>query len=285
MTIRVETHNQQIQTTHKANERGEGTRKVLIRQFQQVCGDVTISPETCHFFLDMSNWNIQTALGNYYDYGASNNVSNLYEAAALNMQLVNDVTIGEGEAIPPNTRFTKTWRVRNNGLLAWPPGSCIAFMEGAPLSFETAVLVPSIEPGDEIEISVDMQSPGMAGMYQSRWHLNTFQRVPFGESIWCIITVDQNGIMDITQQLASAPLADRSFPTMFGLSSAPLDPNPRMDIAIPMPNPFQLHGGKVDEGMEGLQTKDFDPPLPMESHDTPNVPPCTPCTPPGENPQ
>lgn len=28
MTIRVETHNQQIQTTLKANERGEGTRKV-----------------------------------------------------------------------------------------------------------------------------------------------------------------------------------------------------------------------------------------------------------------
>lgn len=44
--------------------------------------------------------------------------------------------------------------------------------------------------------------------------------------------------------------------TFAGLSSAPLDPNPRMDIAIPMPNPFQLHGGKVDEGMEGLQTKD-----------------------------
>lgn len=265
---------------------GTNDKEVLIRQFQQVCGDVTISPETCHFFLDMSNWNIQTALGNYYDYGGSNNASNLYEAAALNMQLVNDVTIGEGEAIPPNTRFTKTWRVRNNGLIAWPPGSCIAFMEGAPLSFETAVLVPSIEPGDEIEISVDMQSPGTAGIYQSRWHLNTFQRVPFGESIWCIITVDQNGIMDITQQLASAPLVDRNFPNMFGPLSqvAPLDPNPRMDIAIPMPNPFQLHG-RMDEDMEGANQRSFAPSIPMESHDTPNVPPCTPCTPPTENPQ
>ena len=31
------------------------------------------------------------------------------------MALVNDVTIGEGEAIPPNTPFVKTWRVKNNG--------------------------------------------------------------------------------------------------------------------------------------------------------------------------
>ncbi|GMT35630.1 hypothetical protein PFISCL1PPCAC_26927 [Pristionchus fissidentatus] len=266
---------------------GTNDKEVLIRQFQQVCGDLTISPETCHFFLDMSNWNIQTALGNYYDYGGMNNASNLYEAAALNMQLVNDVTIGEGEAIPPNTRFTKTWRVRNNGLIAWPIGSVIAFMEGATLSQETAVLVPPIEPGDEIEISVDMQSPGVAGIYQSRWHLNTFQRVPFGESIWCIITVDQNGIMDITQQLASAPLADRTFPPMFGLSQPPSDPHPRMDVAIPMANPFQLHA-RMEEEMEGLHHRNFIPsgPVPIEMvRETPNVPPCTPCTPPADNPQ
>ncbi|GMT06695.1 hypothetical protein PENTCL1PPCAC_28869 [Pristionchus entomophagus] len=268
---------------------GTNDKEVLIRQFQQVCGDLTISPETCHFFLDMSNWNIQTALGNYYDYGSANNVSNVFEAAALNMQLVNDVTIGEGEAIPPNTRFTKTWRVRNNGLIAWPPGSVIAFMEGAPLSYENAVLVPSIEPGEEVEISVEMQSPGVSGIYQSRWHLNTYSRVPFGESIWCIITVDQNGIMDITQQLASAPLADRSFPSMFGAYASlsqqpPLDPNPRMDIAIPMPNPFQLPN-RMDEDMEDVQQRSFGPSLPVEGHDTPNVPPCTPCTPPAEHQQ
>ena len=29
------------------------------------------------------------------------------------MRFVADVTVGEGEAIPPNTRFVKTWRVEN----------------------------------------------------------------------------------------------------------------------------------------------------------------------------
>ena len=28
---------------------------------------------------------------------------------------MNDVTIGEGEAVPPNTTFIKTWRLGNPG--------------------------------------------------------------------------------------------------------------------------------------------------------------------------
>ena len=31
------------------------------------------------------------------------------------MKFIGDVTVGEGEAIPPNTRFVKTWRVANSG--------------------------------------------------------------------------------------------------------------------------------------------------------------------------
>jgi len=31
------------------------------------------------------------------------------------MRFIADVTVGEGEAIPPNTRFVKTWRVQNSG--------------------------------------------------------------------------------------------------------------------------------------------------------------------------
>ena len=31
------------------------------------------------------------------------------------MCLVKDATVGEGESVPPNTRFMKTWRVKNNG--------------------------------------------------------------------------------------------------------------------------------------------------------------------------
>jgi len=31
------------------------------------------------------------------------------------MSFIMDVTIGEGEAVPPNTKFVKTWRIQNSG--------------------------------------------------------------------------------------------------------------------------------------------------------------------------
>lgn len=31
------------------------------------------------------------------------------------MSFVEDVTIGEGESVPPDTQFTKTWRIQNTG--------------------------------------------------------------------------------------------------------------------------------------------------------------------------
>ena len=33
------------------------------------------------------------------------------------MSFVQDVTIGEGESVPPKTKFIKTWKIRNPGLL------------------------------------------------------------------------------------------------------------------------------------------------------------------------
>lgn len=41
------------------------------------------------------------------------------------MSFVKDVTIGEGESVPPDTPFTKTWRIQNTGKPAgsvhdWP---------------------------------------------------------------------------------------------------------------------------------------------------------------------
>lgn len=43
-----------------------------------------------------------------------------------------------------------------------------------------AVDVPCVVPGGEADISVDMVSPSEPGIYQSRWQLNSPQRVPIG---------------------------------------------------------------------------------------------------------
>ncbi|VDN03395.1 unnamed protein product [Thelazia callipaeda] len=210
-------------------------RDVLIKQFQQILGDDhVLSDETCAFFLDMNSWNLQAALGAYYDYGSANGTGSPppeYVTELPSMQFVQDVTIGEGESVPPCTRFIKTWRIRNSGKNWWPSGCFLTFMEGDKLSDTTRCWIQQLPPGKEINVSIEMVSPAANGIYQSRWQLNTSSGIPFGgnwlieeietkhfqnplallklialESIWCIITVDDMGILDITQQLASAPL-------------------------------------------------------------------------------
>lgn len=54
--------------------------------------------------------NLQAAIGAYYDFESPN-------VAAPCMSFVRDVTIGEGESVPPDTPFTKTWRIQNTGEL------------------------------------------------------------------------------------------------------------------------------------------------------------------------
>jgi hypothetical protein len=52
--------------------------------------------------------NLQAAICAYYD----------YEQPSIKipqMAFVQDVTIGEGESVPPNTPFVKTWRIKNCG--------------------------------------------------------------------------------------------------------------------------------------------------------------------------
>jgi hypothetical protein len=38
---------------------------------------------------------------------------------------MDDITIGEGEEISPNTEFVKTWRIRNSGWTDWPEGTVL----------------------------------------------------------------------------------------------------------------------------------------------------------------
>uniref|UniRef100_A0A0N5AEY4 N_BRCA1_IG domain-containing protein n=1 Tax=Syphacia muris TaxID=451379 RepID=A0A0N5AEY4_9BILA len=282
-------------------------RDALIRQFQQILGgNHVLTPDACAFFLDMNNWNVQAALGAYYDYGTVNSVGSLppeYATVLPSMQFVQDITIGEGESVPPLTSFVKTWRVRNNGHESWPVGTYIGFMEGDKLTSVLKSSVQPLGPGEEGNISVEMMSPAKKGIYQSRWQLNTSLGIPFGESIWCIITVDDWGILDITQHLASTPIGFASNPNhnMNPFSgSVQFDTEKNAEMQGESSNMFQHSGcsGNDQSASEVLiatvsrlpqdwsastvsTSMAVSQPINIRKMDeTPDAPPCTPCTPP-----
>ncbi|KAM4795814.1 protein ILRUN isoform 1-T2 [Rhinophrynus dorsalis] len=174
---------------------GTTDKDVLISEFQRLLG-FQLNPAGCAFFLDMTNWNLQAAIGAYYDFESPS-------ISVPGMSFVEDVTIGEGESVPPDTQFTKTWRIQNTGSEAWPPGVCLRFVGGDQFGHVNMVLVRSLDAHETTDVSVPMCSPSQAGMYQGQWRMCTATGLYFGDMIWVILTVEAGGLLGVTQQLSS----------------------------------------------------------------------------------
>ncbi|XP_043572863.1 protein ILRUN isoform X2 [Chiloscyllium plagiosum] len=174
---------------------GTTDKDVLISEFQRLLG-FQLNPAGCAFFLDMTNWNLQAAIGAYYDFESPN-------INAPSMSFVEDVTIGEGESVPPDTQFTKTWRIQNTGTEQWPPGVSLKYVGGDQFGHVNMVMVRSLEPQEVTDVSVQMRSPTTPAMYQGQWRMCTATGLYFGDVIWVILSVEIGGLLGVTQQLSS----------------------------------------------------------------------------------
>jgi hypothetical protein len=85
-------------------------------------------------------------------------------------QFVRDVTIPDGSQIPPNSSFTKTWRLKNAGACTWS-GYSIVFDSGDLMGATSPQSIPSVAPGQEIELSVNFIAPTTSGSYRSYWRI------------------------------------------------------------------------------------------------------------------
>ncbi|CAH1256692.1 protein ILRUN-like [Branchiostoma lanceolatum] len=179
----------------KFSAMGTTDREVLVAELQKLV-NYQLNPSACAFFLDMNNWNLQAAVGAFYDLETP-------RQPLPNMSFVADITIGEGESVPPDTQFVKTWRIQNSGEEPWPAGSCLRFLAGERLGPNDRVLVDSLDPRGITDVSVNMVSPSHAGVYHGQWRMCTPANLYFGEIIWVILTVEENGLLAVTQQMSS----------------------------------------------------------------------------------
>jgi hypothetical protein len=86
-------------------------------------------------------------------------------------------------------RFTKVWRLRNDGECNWEPGTSWVLIEGDPLGAQSPAPVPLAEPGRLVEISVDMVAPSAPGSYYSAWRLQRPSGEFFGDQAYVRIIV------------------------------------------------------------------------------------------------
>ena len=94
---------------------------------------------------------------------------------------VSDVSIADGSRIGSGENFTKTWRVQNVGTCSWTSSYSLVFVSGDRLGAPYAVDVPGrVNPGQSINLSVNMTAPGGNGEYRGYWKLRDASGVLFG---------------------------------------------------------------------------------------------------------
>ena len=90
----------------------------------------------------------------------------------------------------PGQDFLKTWRVKNSGACPWGAGYVLAYAGYSDqMSGQFVALNDVVQPGEEVEVSVQFKAPEDAGEYLSAWTMKNPQGVTFPEIIFVKIIV------------------------------------------------------------------------------------------------
>jgi hypothetical protein len=87
-------------------------------------------------------------------------------------QFITDVTIPDGTIQAPGAAFTKKWRIKNIGSCAWS-GFSMTFDSGDSMGGPASKPVAAVNPGQEIDLEVNLTAPATVGNYRGYWRLVT----------------------------------------------------------------------------------------------------------------
>lgn len=151
-------------------------------------------------------------------------------------QFVTDVTIPDGTVMNPNQTFNKKWRLKNIGACAWN-GYSLVFDNGDSMNGPATKPVGVVNPGQEIDIDVDLKAPASAGNYRGYWRLvtNTNVLVPIvsgyqGKSFYVDIkvAVPTNTVPALPPAIAQVILTNLTGEDGFVTSTGATNPNPNV---------------------------------------------------------
>lgn len=101
-----------------------------------------------------------------------------------------DVNVPDNTTMTPGQDFIKTWRVKNNGSCPWDPDYELVYAGYSDqMSGQFQPLTEVVQPGQEVELSVQFQAPDDAGVYLSAWQMSNPGGITFPEPIYVKIIV------------------------------------------------------------------------------------------------
>ena len=122
--------------------------------------------------------------------GQVTNAQGTTVALCDSLAFVADVTIPDDTNMAPGQDFLKTWRVKNTGSCPWGEGYELVYADYAnDMDGQPQPLTQVVQPGQEVEISVQFTAPSEIGNYLSAWQMENPAGVTFEEIIFVRIIV------------------------------------------------------------------------------------------------
>jgi hypothetical protein len=118
------------------------------------------------------------------------------------VEFVEDVTIDDGTEISAGEPFEKIWRLKNAGSCTWTSGYAVVFDGGTQMDApdEQQLTTGTVDPGQEIDITVWLVAPDDPGKYRANFKLRNPGGALFGlgersNPFWVEIRVpDESGL-------------------------------------------------------------------------------------------
>jgi len=139
------------------------------------------------------------------------------------VKFLKDVTIPDEMDLAPGESFTKIWRLQNAGSCPWGIGYLLYFESGDIMGGPSSLDLTSetVQPGESLDISVDLVAPRETGTYQGFWKLRNVKGEGFGvgeysKAFWVKINVVEGAGMMLD-------FNNRADEAAWGFGSVPVD--------------------------------------------------------------
>jgi hypothetical protein len=130
------------------------------------------------------------------------------EAPQPRMRFICDISFPAGTTIEPGIPFRKTWRIRNEGESPWPDDVRLQCVAGGDLMMVHAnghMAIPSLDSGEESEISVPLIAPPTTGRYCALFQVQTKEGRSMGRKLEVDIQVTTEGA-EVTSATQTVPV-------------------------------------------------------------------------------
>ena len=106
------------------------------------------------------------------------------------LEFVADVNVPDNTNMSPGQDFLKTWRVKNTGSCPWEAGYELVYAGYSDkMNGQSQQLTQVVQPGQEVEVSVQFTAPNEIGEYLSAWQMSNPRGVTFPEAVYVKVIV------------------------------------------------------------------------------------------------